>query len=124
MALQQDIGKLGEDLAVQCLEAHGHTILQRNWRHRHEEIDIISKDGDEIVFTEVKCRSGQPADAPYRAVGTDKRRLLVRAANAFIRQFHIKEEVRFDVVSIELGPPRRIEYIPRAFYPPVSGSRK
>ena len=117
---RQQVGRTGEDIAVGVLEQHGHVILARNWRHGHKEVDIVSLDGKEIVFTEVKCRTGDPLEEPYKAVNQEKQRFLVRAANAYVHMYQVQEEVRFDVVSVILGPPLEVEYFKRAFFPPVS----
>ena len=61
MARQQIIGKKGEDIAVEFLTAQGYLILERNWRIGKAEIDIIAKDGNILVFAEVKSRAADPS---------------------------------------------------------------
>jgi len=56
MAKHNEFGKQGEELAAQFLMEKGYEILERNWRNRHKEIDIIAKDGEELVIVEVKTR--------------------------------------------------------------------
>ena len=56
MAKHNELGKKGEEIAAQYLSEKGYEILERNWRNRHKEIDIIAKDGNELVIVEVKTR--------------------------------------------------------------------
>ena len=110
-------GKTGEDTACTYLAANGHIILERNWRYRHLEIDIISETTDFIIFTEVKTRSINNITEPWRAVNKKKQLLLIRAANVYILRKKIKKEVRFDIISIIIHPSgeTELEYIPDAF---------
>ena len=56
MAKHNELGKLGEELATQFLTEKGYEILEKNWRNKHKEIDIVAKDGNELVIVEVKTR--------------------------------------------------------------------
>lgn len=115
-----DFGKLGEEIAVNYLTAKGYRILERNWRSGHKEIDIIAMDGDTLVVVEVKTRKSNFFGDPDLAVGADKQRLLVWAADAYVRYRDLDVEVRFDVVSIVITDnDQRIEHIEDAFYPTV-----
>ena len=96
------LGKKGEDLAVQYLLEKGFTLLSRNWRYRHKEVDIIASDGHDLVFVEVKTRSSDWFGTPEEAVDGRKQRYLMDAAEAYIRTRAIDTNVRFDVVSIML----------------------
>ena len=117
MAVQQEVGRRGEDVAVDVLKKKGHVILHRNWRCRHLEVDLISRDGEYLVFTEVKCRTDNTLQEPFKAVDVAKQHKLIRAANAYIRRYKSDLEVRFDVVSVVLGPPVQVTHIEHAFYP-------
>ena len=113
-----ELGKLGEDLAVNYLVDNGYQILERNWRSGHKEIDIIALDGDELVVVEVKCRKSNTFGDPDIAVGADKQRMLVWAADAYVRYKNLDVEVRFDIISIIItDTDKQIEHIEDAFYP-------
>ena len=118
MAEHLDFGKQGEEIAVKYLTDKGYEILERNWRNRHKEIDIIAKDGDELVIVEVKCRKSSNYGDPDLAVNKQKQRLLVAAANAYIFRNKLDVDTRFDIVSIVFddGKPQ-IEHIEDAFLP-------
>ena len=118
MAQHNDFGKLGEDLAVEYLTSKGYEILERNWRNRHKEIDIIAKDGQELVIVEVKARQTDEYGEPDIAVTKKKQRMLIAAANAYILKNGLDTETRFDIISIvaKEGEPQ-IEHIEDAFLP-------
>ena len=84
MAEHNDFGKLGEELAVNYLIGKGYEILERNWRNQHKEIDIIAKDGKDLVVVEVKARQTDEYGGPDEAVTQQKRSRLVEAANASV----------------------------------------
>jgi putative endonuclease len=118
MAEHNELGKLGEDLAVQYLTDKGYEILERNWRNIHKEIDIIAKEGDDLVIVEVKARQTDEYGEPDIAVTKRKQRMLIAAANAYITRKGLDVETRFDIVSIVFkdGEPV-IEHIEDAFLP-------
>ena len=118
MAEHNELGKLGEDLAVQYLTDKGYEILERNWRNIHKEIDIIAKDGDDLVIVEVKARQTDEYGEPDIAVTKRKQRMLIAAANAYITRKGLDVETRFDIISIIYrdGNPV-IEHIEDAFLP-------
>ena len=98
-------GRLGESLVVAELEQQGHRILQRNWRWRRAEVDVISTDGTALVFHEVKCRSGRDTltlDPMMWWPHVAQQRRLVQAAHAFVRQQPgTPGRLRFDVWLVE-----------------------
>ena len=98
-------GRLGESLVVAELEQQGHRILQRNWRWRRAEVDVISTDGTALVFHEVKCRSGRDTlslDPMMWWPHVAQQRRLVQAAHAFVRQQPVTpKRLRFDVWLVE-----------------------
>jgi putative endonuclease len=118
MSKEIELGNKGESFARQHLEGKGYKILETNWRHGNAEIDIIAKDGDTLVFVEVKTRGKAVAEKPQEAVGQKKRQLMVRAANAYTVKIQHDWEIRFDVVAIVYyqNPPK-IEHIEDAFFP-------
>ena len=120
MAEHNDFGKKGEEIAAGYLSKKGYTILDKNWRLGRNELDLVARDGKVIVVVEVKSRHSVYFGEPETAVTRDKQRLLIRAANAYIRFKNIREEVRFDIVSIVVaGEQEKINHIQDAFYPVV-----
>ena len=117
------LGKLGEDLAVNYLINKGYQILERNWHSGHKEIDIIALDDTTLVIVEVKTRKSDNFGEPDIAVGRDKQRLLIWAAEAFVRHKNLDVDIRFDIISIvftETEP--EIEHIEDAFIPSLRGA--
>ncbi len=98
------LGKTGEDLACRELTRRGYAILARRWRQRAGEIDIIARDGDTIVFVEVKARDGGAFGAAAEAVSPAKQRRLAQLAIMFLsRNRLVNCRCRFDVVSVDVG---------------------
>ena len=122
MAKYHELGSKGEELAVKYLKKKGYVILNTNWRYKHKEIDIITKDGDMLVIVEVKSRSSESIEfeSPYDAVTKKKQRFIIEATNAYMQKKDIVLEVRFDIISIiSIGKTYKIEHIEDAFYPIV-----
>jgi len=119
MAEHNETGKKGETLALEFLQDKGYQILEQNWHNHHQEVDIIATKGNELAIVEVKCRTGAPLVEPYLAVNRSKQNLLIKAANAYIKQKNIDMDTRFDIISIVLGKETIIEHIENAFYPRV-----
>ncbi len=111
------LGERGERLAENYLKARGYKILERNFRIKLGEIDLIARHGDSICFVEVKTRAG--FDVPQEAVSRPKQRRLIRMAQAYLKSKFDTIDIRsrFDVVAVEeregLSP--RIELIANAF---------
>lgn len=103
-SFNKDIGSLGEDIAESYLRQIGYIVLDRNFRCRVGEIDIIGKDGDYICFIEVKTRYGKIYGNPCESVTYSKRRRIYRTAEAYImRKKLFKFNFRFDVIEIILN---------------------
>jgi len=118
MSVSYELGKKGEDLAAEYLKEKGFRILERNFRSGKAEIDIIAKDKEFLVVAEVKTRNTHYFGEPEQWVTPSKQRLLIKAANAFVKLSSFKGEVRFDVVSVVTGRQgTEIVHIPDAFYP-------
>jgi putative endonuclease len=118
MAEHNDIGKAGESLAQKHLKDKGYTILETNWRHGKDEIDIIAVIDNFLVVVEVKTRQSNRLGEPEVSVNRDKQRFLVRAADAYVRRHNIDLETRFDIISILLKNEKAsINHIVDAFYP-------
>ena len=119
MAESHNLGKKGEDLAVDYLKKAGYRILHRNWKAGKLEIDIIAENKDFIVFIEVKTRSDDYQEHPLSAINREKQRSLIFAANNFIQWNNIDNESRFDVITviIKRDNTNQVEHIEDAFYP-------
>jgi putative endonuclease len=117
MAEHNDLGKWGEQMAVDYLFHKGYQILERDWKSGHRDLDIIALDGDTVVFVEVKTRSNRLFTDPVDAVGYQKIRHLQLAANHYVKYRHFDGEIRFDIVSVigSVGMEPEIEHIVDAF---------
>ena len=100
---KKELGAKGEEVAVSYLKSRGYRIVERNYRIRFGEIDIIAEQGDDLVFIEVKTRSGILFGSPFESVTKQKQKQLSKVALEYISKqgFHDRP-ARFDVVGIEL----------------------
>jgi putative endonuclease len=114
---RQAVGKAGEEAAVEYLRQHGYRILERNYRCRFGEIDLIAHDGAVLAFVEVKTRRSQAFGPAAAAVTRTKQQHLIKASQAYLMQRKKAKEVcRFDVVTVELDRQEpHIELIKDAF---------
>lgn len=121
MAEHLELGKKGEEIAVEFLKGKGYLILETNWRHRRAEVDIIAKDGEILVFVEVKTRSTQLWGQPELAVTPKKERLMVDASGVYMEQINHQWEVRFDIVSVIVinEGQEEITHFKDAFFPGI-----
>lgn len=121
MARHNETGKWGEDIAVDYLRRQGYTLLERDWRSGHRDIDIImrSPDGRTVVFVEVKTRTSAAIMRPEDAVDIKKIRNIAYAANNYVKMNNVVSELRFDIVSVvgENAGVARVEHIEGAFNP-------
>ena len=119
---RQTLGKQGENIACRYLEGMGHTILERNWRCGHLEIDIISYDSEGIHFVEVKTRQKNIQAPPQDSVGMTKQKNIAKAAVRYLhhlkRQNDRNMECFFDVVAVTFeGNVPKVEWFPQAYIP-------
>lgn len=115
---QNELGKFGEACALQYLLDQNFTLLEKNYRWRREEVDLIGMQESQLVFVEVKTRSSDHVLAPKLAVSRSKQRHLIHAANAFVQEKQLDVDVRFDVISIVYrNGSMETEHIKDAFYP-------
>jgi len=115
-------GRLGEDAARQHLRQQGLKFLIANYRSPRGEIDLIFRDGDCLVFIEVKTRSTEGWTRPAAAVNARKRRLLTQTALDYLRQLGNPEvKTRFDIVEVLLedGHVRQVRHLPNTFAMPL-----
>lgn len=109
-------GTAAEDLALCYLEARGLTLVMRNFRCRTGELDLIMRDGEQLVFVEVRSRRHARYGTPAESVTRTKQQRLLRAAMLYLQRHHRNPPCRFDVVAIlqAEGEPQ-VEWIPDAF---------
>jgi putative endonuclease len=110
MAQHNDLGKVGEELAEAYLVEKGFTILHRNWRHSHYEIDIVALKNDLPHFVEVKTRTTWNFGPPEESVNRKKIQDLLKAANRFLNLNSQYKDFRIDVLSITIYHDRETEY--------------
>ena len=110
-------GKRGEDIAVAYLKNRGYRIIERNYKCLFGEIDIVAKDGDTVVFVEVKSRKSEKFGDPQGAVGREKQKKISRISLTYLEEKHLYPcDARFDVVAIKMLPAGSIvELIQNAF---------
>jgi putative endonuclease len=94
------LGSEGETLALQFLKKQGYAIIARNYKTRIGEIDIIAREGETIVFVEVKTRSNDSFGAPYESVTTPKRQKMKNVASLYLKRQKKECPARFDIISI------------------------
>ncbi len=116
---RQAFGVRGEDQARAELERRGYVIVARRYRTRHGEIDIVARDGDVLVFVEVKARTSGSFGDPEEAVTLQKQQRVVWMALDYLARQRLGEVAcRFDVVSVQAGTsPPTVTVIPDAFRP-------
>jgi putative endonuclease len=110
-------GKRGEDIAVAYLKNKGYRIIERNYKCLFGEIDIVAKDGDTVVFVEVKSRKSEKFGDPQGAVGREKQKKISRISLTYLEEKHLYPcDARFDVVAIKMLPAgSTVELIQNAF---------
>ena len=112
-----DLGKLGEDLALKKVRRLGYKKIVQNYRCPLGEVDLIARDGDTLVFIEIKTRKSKSIDYAKEAVNDRKKRHLSKTALAYMKSNNCCDtKARFDVVAINLkdGKPQ-IEVLQNAF---------
>lgn len=98
----QKIGKKGEDLAVAFLKEKGYQILDRNYRYKRFEIDIIARYNGTLVFTEVKTRTSTSFGHPEEFVSEKQQRQITEAADEYIFNLKWEHNIRYDIIAILL----------------------
>jgi len=107
------IGNSGERNAVSFLQRQGFAILDRNYIFDHGEVDVVARDGDVLVFVEVKLRRNSRFGSPEEAVTPAKQDLIRRTAEGYVQEKKLNNvSCRFDVVAInvERGVKRFVHY--------------
>lgn len=111
-------GREGESKAADYLKSRGLKILERSFRNRLGELDMVAQEGDILVFAEVKTRKNSRFGPPESAVILRKQKKIAATALAYIKEKGLKPQtIRFDVVALD-GP--EIRWIPNAFQSPLN----
>lgn len=117
MADHNDLGKLGEELAVEFLQKNGYQILETNWIFQKAEIDIIAKKENILAVVEVKTRSTIDFGLPQDFVKPAKIQHLVRAVNEYVISNDLDLDIRFDIIAISKEQKNfKIEHLEDAFF--------
>ena len=117
MAKHNELGELGEDLAVEELEKNGYEIVERNWRYKKAEIDIIARKNEVLAIVEVKTRSNDYIGNPQDFVTPKKIKMLVEAVNEYVVSKDLDVEVRFDIMAIIINQNKlTLEHLEDAFF--------
>ena len=117
MASHNELGKLGEEMAVNFLRKAGYTILETNWTFQKAEIDIIARKENTLAVVEVKTRSSIDFGLPQDFVKPKKIRLLLLAVNEYVQLRELDVEVRFDIIAIAKNSVDfDLEHLTDAFY--------
>jgi len=98
------LGDFGEDLAADhCRRVLGYRILTRNWRYKRDELDLICRDGDVLVFIEVRARSEKALVSGFYSVDRHKKEVLMRGCTNYLKQLrNPPEHFRFDIIGVSI----------------------
>ena len=117
MAQHNELGKKGEQLAIDYLVKKGYTILDKNWRFQKAEIDIIAQKNETLAVVEVKTRSSIDFGNPQDFVNPKKIKLLVMAIDEYVISNDLDVNVRFDIIAIvHENKNFTLEHLEDAFY--------
>ena len=118
-AQNKNLGKEGERIAVEYLRKKGYRVIEKNYRTRRGEIDIICEQRGSVIFVEVKTRKSMSFGRPEEAVDSRKRKKMAEIALDYLTEKHLNGRVdcRFDVVAITEKSPRIVNHIVDAFRP-------
>ncbi|MEP6481073.1 MAG: YraN family protein [Rhodoglobus sp.] len=118
MAAKDALGRRGEAIAAEYLVGHGFSIVEHNWRCAQGEIDLVARDGDELVFVEVKTRSSVAFGHPFEAITAAKLARLRRLAAAWCEAHPgSHDRIRIDAVAV-IAPALgdfEVEHLARVF---------
>lgn len=109
MAIHNELGKQGEEIAVDFLLKKGYKIQERNWRYLKAEIDIIAVYNNTLIIVEVKTRSTKDFGDPQDFIKRKQIQLLVTAANEYVIRNDLEMEVRFDAIAVVIPKKGPIE---------------
>ena len=117
MAQHNELGKKGEQLAVDFLQKNNYTIVERNYRFDKAEVDIIAQLKDTLAIIEVKTRSTSDFGNPQDFLKPKQIQRLVKAVDEYVTVNDLDVEIRFDIIAIvKQGKSYNIEHLENAFY--------
>ncbi|MEN8125711.1 MAG: YraN family protein [Bacteroidota bacterium] len=117
MAQHNELGKEGEDLAVAFLIKKGYQIIERNWRFKKAEIDIIAQKENTLAMVEVKTRSTNFFGDPQEFIKIKQKKSLISAIDEYVTSRDLDVDVRFDVIGIvKNDSENKIEHLEDAFF--------
>jgi len=117
MSHNLELGRQGEELAENYLLANGYTLVEKNWRWHHHEVDLIVCNDIFMVFVEVKTRSRVIFGEPEVFVTMEKQQKIIRAANAYMLRSKSPKDARFDIVSVVINNNETtVKHLPNAYY--------
>lgn len=108
-------GNYGEKLACEYLKKKKFSIIEKNYRFKRAEIDIIAADGHLILFVEVKTRSRVDFGYPEEVVSQKKADLIHMIAEHYVEKNAVSHDIRFDIIAVHLGSEIKIEHFEDAF---------
>lgn len=118
MADHNELGKIGEQMAVEFLIEKGYKILDRNFRFKQLEIDIVTEHEGLLKVVEVKTRQSSYLTDPRELVSKSKQKGIIKTTNHFIHENEVDLEVQFDLIVIIINDKmKKIEHFEAAFYP-------
>ena len=119
MAVHNELGVWGEEVAAAYLRDKGYAVLERDWHCGRLDIDIIAMDGATVVFVEVKTRRNAVYADAVSAVDHRKRRHLLQAADSYVKSRRLDNELRFDIITVvgEVGTMPEVNHLEGAFHP-------
>ncbi|MEH6534810.1 MAG: YraN family protein [Psychroserpens sp.] len=117
MANHNELGKKGEDLAVDFLLKNGYDIVARNYTYQKAEVDILAKKGEILAVVEVKTRTSANFGDPQQFLKPKQIQRIIKAVDQFVNTNDMDVEVRFDIVAIVLNKKgMTLEHLENAFY--------
>jgi putative endonuclease len=117
MAQHNELGKIGEQIAVDFLVNKGYKIKERNWRFKKAEVDIIAETANTLVAVEVKTRSTDVFGDPQEFIKEKQKKMLIHAVDEYVISNDLNVEVRFDVIGIvKNNEETKIKHLEDAFF--------
>ncbi len=100
---RQRLGRWGEDLAVSYLEKEGYSIIERNFRTRYGEVDVVASKGGQVIFIEVRTKSSDAYGGPEESITARKREHLMLAAQEYLQSNGLEDSSwRIDLVAVQV----------------------
>lgn len=100
---KKEVGNLGEEIAIKFLKRNKYKVIERNYKTKLGEIDIICENSEYIVFVEVKTRKQGTAIPGYTAVNYKKQQHIIRTASMYLLENKPEKQPRFDIIEVEYG---------------------